>query len=57
MTFKKGGFGDNNDNLKKAHNAKLKKLGRKPRTSKEHEEWRRKQTKTFVLWKSFLDDE
>ena len=50
MYHKKGGFNDNPENLKKAIKAKRKKLGRKPRTAKEHEEWRKNQRKKFRLW-------
>ena len=50
MSFKKGGFLANPENIKKAHEAKLKNLGRKPRTAKEHEEWRQNQRKKFRLW-------
>ena len=57
MGFKKGGFQDNPENVKKAHEAKIKKLKRKPRTAKEHEAWRKKQKDTFVLWRSFLNEE
>ena len=57
MVYKKGGFQDNVNNQKKAHEAKLKSLGRKPRTAKEHEAWRQKQKKTFTLWRSFLNEE
>ena len=49
-TYKKGGFQDNPENLKKAVNARRSKLGRKPRTAKEHEEWRKNQRKKFRLW-------
>ena len=56
-SFKKGGFGSIAGNREAAKKAKLEKLGRKPRTAKEHEEWRKKQRKTFVLWRSFLDEE
>ena len=38
------------DSVKKAYAARLKKLGRKPRTAKEHEEWRKKQRQKFKLW-------
>ena len=50
MTYRKGGFQDNPINLKKAHEAKRKLLKRKPRTAKEHEEWRKNQRKKFQLW-------
>jgi hypothetical protein len=50
MSFRKGGFQDSPGNLKKAIEAKRKKLGRKPRTAKEHEEWRKNQRKKFRLW-------
>ena len=40
----------NPENIKKAIEAKRKKLGRKPRTAKEHEEWRKNQRKKFKLW-------
>ena len=52
-----GGFANNKDGQKKAKDAKLKALGRKPRTAKEHEQWRKKQRKSFVLWRSFLNEE
>ena len=50
MSFRKGGFADNPGNIKKAHAAKVKKLGRKPRTAQEHEEWRQNQRKKCRLW-------
>ena len=50
MTYMKGGFDKNPDNLKKAKAAKLRALGRKPRTTKEHEIWRQKQREKFKLW-------
>lgn len=57
MYHKKGGFNSNPENLKKAVEAKRKKLGRKPRTAKEHEAWRTKQRRKFTLWRSFLNEE
>ena len=56
-TFKKGGFDKIDGNVKAANKGRLDKLKRPPRTAKEHEQWRQKQKKTFVLWRSFLDDE
>ena len=50
MTHAKGGFNKNPENLKKALEAKRKLLGRKPKTSKEYEQWRQKQRKKFKLW-------
>jgi hypothetical protein len=50
MYHKRGGFNTNPENIKKAIEAKRKKLGRKPRTAKEHEEWRKNQRKKFKLW-------
>ena len=50
MTHAVGGFGRNPGNLKKAQDARRKLLGRKPRTAKEHEEWRKKQKQKFKLW-------
>ena len=49
-TFKKGGFGDSPDNITKAKQARLKLLGRKPKTAKEYEAWRKKQRQKFKLW-------
>jgi hypothetical protein len=49
-THAKGGFDKNPDNLKKAQEARRKLLGRKPRTTKEHEKWRQNQKKKFKLW-------
>ena len=49
-TFAKGGFNTSKENIKKAYAARLKKLGRKPRTAKEHEEWRKKQRQKFKIW-------
>ena len=43
-------LGSVTENIKKAIQAKRKKLGRKPRTAKEHEEWRKNQRKKFKLW-------
>ena len=50
MTYAKGGFHKNSENLKKALDAKRKLLGRKPRTQQEHEKWRQNQRKKFKLW-------
>ena len=50
MTYSKGGFNNTPSNIKKAIEAKRKLLGRKPRTAKEHEEWRKKQKQKFKLW-------
>ena len=50
MTYMKGGFDKNPENLKKAQKARIKSLGRKPRTAKEHEKWRQKQREKFKLW-------
>ena len=47
---KKNTFANIKDSVKKAYAARLKKLGRKPRTAKEHEEWRKKQRQKFKLW-------
>ena len=49
-TFAKGGFANIKDSVKKAYAARLKKLGRKPRTAKEHEEWRKKQRQKCKIW-------
>ena len=57
MGYRKGGFQDSPENIKKANEAKRKKLGRKPRTAKEHEAWRTKQRRKFTLWRSFLNEE
>ena len=50
MSFRKGGFLDNPENLKKAKEAIRKKLGRKPKTAKEYGKWRQEQKKKFQLW-------
>ena len=56
-SFKKGGFGQTIGNMEAAKKARLDRLGRKPRTAKEHEEWRKKQRKNHIIWRSFIDDE
>ena len=56
-TFNKGGFGKTAGCIEAAKKARLDKLGRPPRTPKEHNKWRQKQKRTFKLWRSFLDEE
>jgi hypothetical protein len=43
--------------MEAAKKARLDKLGRKPRTAKEHEAWRKRQKDNHILWRSFLDEE